>query len=61
LFKLYLFYCIFIFSTELDDAKEDLHQHRLRPYLEAAIRASNAQYDDTKITAKLDVKIKPVV
>ncbi|KAJ3079209.1 Gamma-tubulin complex component 3 [Quaeritorhiza haematococci] len=44
-------------SPSLDKAANSIYRHNLTSTLEAAIRASNAQYDDPEILKRLDVRL----
>lgn len=49
-----------IYRSGLSKPANTLFRHNLTGVLEAAIRASNAQYDDPSILARLDVRLLEV-
>jgi gamma-tubulin complex component 3 len=48
-------------GSDLDLPSNKLFKHNLVSVLETAIRASNAQYEPSEISSRLDVKLLPVI
>ena len=44
-------------SPHLSEPASQLFRHSLLPFLETAVRTSNAQYDDHEILSRLDVRL----
>ena len=55
--------CLFLFISRSELAKpaNSLYLHNLTGVLETAIRATNAQFDDTDILNRLDVRLLQVI